>query len=116
MKQPGREPKGFDHGEHGGHGVRGNKIVLFASESRYPVDLRMEQEPTILEDTHLLHAELTGRMIGAAVEVHRELGPGLLESAYHACMCRELSLRRIPFQKEVDLPVDYRGFIWLVVT
>jgi len=69
----------------------------------------MEHESGVREETHLLHSELTGQIIAAAVEVHRELGPGLLESAYHACMCRELSLRRIPFQKEVDLPVDYKG-------
>jgi GxxExxY protein len=68
----------------------------------------MDRESGILGESHLLHAELTEEVIAAAVEVHRELGPGLLESAYHACMCRELSLRRIPFQKEVDLPVDYK--------
>jgi GxxExxY protein len=47
----------------------------------------------------LLHEKLTEQIIGAAIEVHRELGPGLLESAYLACMCRELSLRGIPFKK-----------------
>ena len=71
----------------------------------------MEHESGILEGTHLLHADLTGQIIGAALEVHRELGPGLLESAYHACMCRELSLQRIRFQKEVDLPVLRQGIV-----
>ena len=56
----------------------------------------------------LLEADLTGEIIGAAVSVHQELGPGLLESAYQACMCRELSLRDIPFRCEVELPVEYR--------
>ncbi len=57
----------------------------------------------------LLEADLTGEIIGAAVEVHRELGPGLLESAYQACMCRELALRQVPFRSQVELPVDYKG-------
>lgn len=51
---------------------------------------------------------LTGAVIGAAIEVHRELGPGLLESAYEECLCRELSLRRIQFKKQVPQPVVYK--------
>jgi GxxExxY protein len=47
--------------------------------------------------------------VGAAIEVHRRLGPGLLESAYENCLCRELSLRGISLQRQVDLPVHYRG-------
>jgi len=62
-----------------------------------------------LQSSRLLHEELTGKVIGAAVEVHRELGPGLLESAYLACLCREFVLRGINFQTEVSLPVDYKG-------
>ncbi|MGO9519179.1 MAG: GxxExxY protein [Candidatus Korobacteraceae bacterium] len=69
----------------------------------------IDQESDVLKESHLLHEELTGQIIAAAIEVHRELGPGLLESAYHGCMCRELSLRRIPFQTEVSLPIDYKG-------
>jgi GxxExxY protein len=53
--------------------------------------------------------ELTQAIIGAAIEVHRALGPGLLESAYLACLCRELELRGIPFDKEFKLPVSYKG-------
>jgi GxxExxY protein len=52
---------------------------------------------------------ITGEIIGAAIEVHRELGPGLLESAYEQCLCHELSLRAVPFQRQVDLPVVYKG-------
>ncbi len=52
---------------------------------------------------------LTQQIIGAAIEVHRALGPGLLESAYEACLCRELSLRQIPFECQVQLPVSYKG-------
>jgi GxxExxY protein len=53
--------------------------------------------------------QLTHEIIGAAIEVHRALGPGLLESAYVECLCCELSLRGIPFEREVSLPVVYKG-------
>jgi GxxExxY protein len=52
--------------------------------------------------------ELTKEIIGAAIEVHRVLGPGLLESAYEICLCHELSLRKIPFACQVPLPVTYK--------
>ena len=57
----------------------------------------------------LLHEELTEKIIGAAIEVHRTLGPGLLESAYEECLCHELHLRGLSFQKQVPLPVSYKG-------
>jgi hypothetical protein len=53
--------------------------------------------------------EVTGRVIGAAIEVHRALGPGLLESAYEKCLCRELWLRHISFVRQLPLPVEYKG-------
>lgn len=53
--------------------------------------------------------EVTAKIIGAAIEVHRALGPGLLESAYEACLCRELGLRGVPFLRQFALPVDYKG-------
>jgi GxxExxY protein len=53
--------------------------------------------------------ELTERVIGCAIEVHRTLGPGLLESAYEVCLCRELILREIPFERQVPIPVEYKG-------
>jgi GxxExxY protein len=53
--------------------------------------------------------DVTGRIIGAAIEVHRSLGPGLLESAYKECLSSELTLRGIPFLREVALPVTYKG-------
>ena len=53
--------------------------------------------------------DLTEKIIGAAIEVHRSLGPGLLESAYQECLCRELSLRRIPFVRQLTLPAEYKG-------
>jgi GxxExxY protein len=51
----------------------------------------------------------TQSIIGACIEVHRHLGPGLLESAYEACVCRELSQRLIPFERQRPLPIDYKG-------
>jgi GxxExxY protein len=53
--------------------------------------------------------ELSGRVIGACIEVHRQLGPGLLEAVYEYCVCEELSLRGIPFARQVSIPVIYRG-------
>jgi GxxExxY protein len=53
--------------------------------------------------------QLTEEIIGAAIEVHRALGPGLLESAYLECLCHELKLRGIPFVRGHDLPVQYKA-------
>ncbi len=58
---------------------------------------------------NLLHKELSDQVIGAAIEVHRQLGPGLLESAYQACLAHELSLRGILFVSQLDLPLTYKG-------
>jgi len=52
---------------------------------------------------------LTREIIAAAIEVHRSLGPGLLESAYQACLCRELELRKIAFRQQVEIPITYKG-------
>ena len=57
----------------------------------------------------LLEQELTEKIIGAAIEVHRELGPGLLESAYKACLARELELRGVAFECEKPMPLEYKG-------
>jgi GxxExxY protein len=51
----------------------------------------------------------TRAIIGAAIDVHRHLGPGLLESAYEQCLCHELHLCGLAFERQVDLPVSYRG-------
>lgn len=55
------------------------------------------------------HNKTTEAIIGAAIEVHRKLGPGLLESAYRECLSREFILRGIPFEREVAVPVVYKG-------
>jgi GxxExxY protein len=52
---------------------------------------------------------LSERVIGAAIEVHRHLGPGLLESSYHTCLCRELEIRKIVYHSQVALPIEYKG-------
>ena len=53
--------------------------------------------------------ELSNKIIGAAIEVHKVLGPGLLESAYEECLCRELDLNGITFERQKSLPVNYKG-------
>ncbi|HJQ58104.1 MAG TPA: GxxExxY protein [Vineibacter sp.] len=52
---------------------------------------------------------LTGRVIGLAIDVHRSLGPGLLESAYEECLCFELSEAGIPFRRQVPMPITYKS-------
>src|SRR5437763_9973443 len=53
--------------------------------------------------------ELSRRVIGAAIEVHKHLGPGLLESAYEACLCHELGLKGLSFGRQIPVPVQYKG-------
>ena len=55
--------------------------------------------------------DLTEKIIGAAIEVHRVLGPGLLESIYEEALCVELQLRGTSFQRQVEMDVDYKGHI-----
>ena len=61
------------------------------------------------EPNDFRHDNLAGRVIGAAIEVHRALGPGLLESAYERCLEHELKLQDIPCQRQVELPLAYKG-------
>lgn len=53
--------------------------------------------------------DLSGAVIGAAIEVHKALGPGLLESAYEKCICKELGLRNIAFVSQKEVPLTYKG-------
>ncbi len=57
----------------------------------------------------LHHEGLTERLIAAAIEVHRHLGPGLLESAYEECYCHELKLQKVSIERQKPLPVEYKG-------
>ena len=52
---------------------------------------------------------LSKEIIGAAIEVHSHLGPGLLESAYEECLCREMSIRGLTFERQKPLAVSYKG-------
>jgi GxxExxY protein len=53
--------------------------------------------------------EISGQVIGAAIEVHKQLGPGLLESAYEECLAHEMKLRGISFERQKPLPLVYKG-------
>lgn len=53
--------------------------------------------------------KLSERVIGAAIEVHRVLGPGLLEGAYEECLCRELELRGMAYERQCVIPMEYKG-------
>ncbi|MFZ5912565.1 MAG: GxxExxY protein [Chloroflexota bacterium] len=57
----------------------------------------------------LLEKDLTDQIIAAAIEVHKALGPGLLESAYQLCMAHESKIRKLPFEQQVCLKVNYKG-------
>jgi len=61
------------------------------------------------EDTEIKLNEITEQIIGATIEVHKALGPGLLEAAYDECLCCELNLREIRFERQSPLPVHYKG-------
>jgi GxxExxY protein len=59
--------------------------------------------------TEVLYAELSGQILKAAFKVHSGLGPGLLESAYEACMCHELYAAGLMFRRQVQVPIQYDG-------
>jgi GxxExxY protein len=52
---------------------------------------------------------LTEQIIGSAIQVHKELGPGLLESAYEVCLCHELSLDGLKIERQKIIPISYKG-------
>ena len=56
----------------------------------------------------LFEKELTDQIISSAIEVHRELGPGLLESAYEECLCHEFAIRKIQFERQKAVPLRYK--------
>jgi GxxExxY protein len=72
-------------------------------------DRTLTTEHTELTETRKELNELTEIVIGCAIEVHRSLGPGLLESTYEMSLCRELSLRNILFERQKPIPVIYKG-------
>ncbi len=60
-------------------------------------------------ETKLRYEDLTEQIIGAAIEVHRAVGPGLMESVYEECLCHELRLRGLRFERQMLVPVTYKG-------
>ena len=62
----------------------------------------------VKKEIPLFEKELTGQIIAAAIEVHRVLGPGLLESVYQVCLAHEFSLRQLPFEQEKALAIQYK--------
>jgi GxxExxY protein len=72
-------------------------MKLLTTESQRHREIENEKDPR------------TAPIIGAAIEVHRQLGPGLLESAYEQCLCHELHLRGLVFKCQVNLPISYKG-------
>ena len=72
--------------------------------------MNVGKDPTrIFEARDYPEKDLTERIIGAAIEVHKQLGPGLLESVYQICLAREFSICGIPFEQEKSIPVKYKG-------
>lgn len=52
---------------------------------------------------------ISGKILDSAIEVHRNLGPGLLESVYETCLCKEFDMRTISYQRQVVIPIKYKG-------
>jgi GxxExxY protein len=69
----------------------------------------MKKPPSHRATEHADTSDLTGRIIGAAIEVHKALGPGLLESIYEAAMCIELEEQGVPFVRKFRIPTYYKG-------
>ena len=67
----------------------------------------VKARPEIAEGAEI--NRLTDRVIACAIEVHRHLGPGLLESAYEECLCYELNRAGISFRRQIPLPIEYKG-------
>jgi GxxExxY protein len=57
----------------------------------------------------LRYEDLTREIIGAAIEVHKTVGPGLLEGVYEECLCHELKLRNLSFERQLIVPITYKG-------
>ncbi len=78
----------------------------------FPLPVRDRQgKSTHLHGSDMDISELSGKIIGAAIEVHKGLGPGLLESVYEECLCHELKLRGLSFERQKPLIVKYKDTI-----
>ncbi|MBI5178635.1 MAG: GxxExxY protein [Nitrospinae bacterium] len=61
------------------------------------------------EGTDYFDSEITERIIACAIEVHRQLGPGLMEATYEECLCHEFALHKMTFERQKNLPLEYKG-------
>ena len=91
----------FYHRGHRGH--REEKTIAGESSPRPPKGRKNMTSTLYSEET------LTRDIIGAAIDVHKELGPGLLETVYEECLAYELHRRKIPFQRQVRCPIHYKN-------
>jgi GxxExxY protein len=66
---------------------------------------------TAMKTTRKYLDELTYEIIGCAIEVHKQLGPGLLESVYERCFLKELALKRIEYKNQMRVPIQYKGLL-----
>jgi GxxExxY protein len=73
------------------------------------MDLENSNSTSAGEQGRLRYEDLTGQIIGAAIEVHKAIGPGLLESVYEECLSHELKLRGLRFERQLVVPVVYKG-------
>jgi len=96
--------RGDDSGRHEVHGTTENTENTEITERKTRRD---PKEGTMMEEDQI--NRITERIIGAAIEVHRALGPGLLESTYHACLAHELRQQGLEVEREKELPVVYKG-------
>ena len=80
---------------------------------RYPAKQKLSAlrgiKATMKHFDHTDINQLTGEVINAAIEVHKTLGPGLLESIYEECLCHEVGLKKIPYERQKELPIEYKG-------
>ncbi len=63
----------------------------------------------MIRDPEKIENQIASAVIGAAIEVHKQLGPGLLEKAYEACLAHEFTARKVRFVRQVPIPVTYKG-------
>jgi hypothetical protein len=84
---------------------------LFTTKARRATEKKIKKGGylTMKPKKQLYEQQITGEIIGAAIEVHRELGPGLLESSYEICLARELELRGISFEFQKPLPMESKS-------
>ena len=71
-----------------------------------------EEVPKLMHPKFRRADELSHEVIGAAIEVHRLKGPGLVESIYEKCLMRELHLRKIPAKQQIQVPIEYKGLVF----